>query len=198
MKTVFVDVDTQIDFIFPAGALYVPGAETALPNIATLNRFAGSHGIPLISDTDAHTENDPEFRNWPPHCVVGTVGQLKPQSTLLENRAVLPNRRVSEIPSAPQIVLEKDSLDMFTNPNIDTLLASLGAERFVVYGVVTEICVKCAAFGLLKRGGGLRIELVTDAVRGLKQQDSDEMLREFQSLGGVLTTTSAVSAHPAK
>ena len=194
MKTVFVDVDTQIDFIFPAGALYVPGAETVLPNIAALNSFAGTQGIPLISDTDAHTENDPEFRQWPPHCVVGTVGQLKPQSTLLDGRAVLPNKRIAELPSAPQIILEKDSLDMFTNPNIDTLLASLSAERFVVYGVVTEICVKCAAFGLLKRGGGVRIELVTDAVRSLKQQDSDDMLREFQSLGGVLTTTSAVTA----
>ena len=31
MKTVFVDVDTQIDFLFPAGALYVPGAERLLP-----------------------------------------------------------------------------------------------------------------------------------------------------------------------
>ena len=27
MKTVFMDVDTQLDFLYPAGALYVPGAE---------------------------------------------------------------------------------------------------------------------------------------------------------------------------
>jgi nicotinamidase-related amidase len=31
MKTVFVDVDTQIDFLFPAGALYVPGASGCCP-----------------------------------------------------------------------------------------------------------------------------------------------------------------------
>ncbi len=30
-KTVFVDVDTQIDFVYPAGALYAPGAETIVP-----------------------------------------------------------------------------------------------------------------------------------------------------------------------
>jgi nicotinamidase/pyrazinamidase len=39
MKTVFVDVDTQIDFLFPAGALYVPGAERLLPAIARLNHL---------------------------------------------------------------------------------------------------------------------------------------------------------------
>ena len=58
MKTVFVDVDTQIDFLFPAGALYVPGAERLLPAIARLNHFAAAQGIPLISTTDAHREDD--------------------------------------------------------------------------------------------------------------------------------------------
>ena len=60
MKTVFVDVDTQIDFLFPAGALYVPGAERLLPAIARLNHFAAAQGIPLISTTDAHSEDDPD------------------------------------------------------------------------------------------------------------------------------------------
>ena len=36
MKLYF-DIDTQIDFMFPAGALYVPGAEKLLPRIAQLN-----------------------------------------------------------------------------------------------------------------------------------------------------------------
>ncbi len=71
MKTVFFDVDTQIDFLYPAGALYVPGAETMVEQIAALNRFAGAHGIPLVSTMDAHSEDDPEFKTWPPHCVVG-------------------------------------------------------------------------------------------------------------------------------
>ena len=78
MKTVFVDIDTQIDFLFPAGALYVPGAERILPAIAQLNHYAVEHSMPLISTADAHSENDPEFRTWPPHCVAGTAGQSKP------------------------------------------------------------------------------------------------------------------------
>src|SRR5207247_530250 len=78
MKTVFFDIDTQIDFMFPAGALYVPGAERILPVIARLNRQATT----LVSTMCAHQEDDPEFKQWPPHCVVGTFGQLKPASTL--------------------------------------------------------------------------------------------------------------------
>jgi len=59
VKTVFFDVDTQIDFLYPAGALYVPGAEVIVNTVAGLNRYAGEHGIPVVSTMDAHSENDP-------------------------------------------------------------------------------------------------------------------------------------------
>ena len=61
MKTVFVDVDTQIDFLYPAGALYVPGAEALLPVLARLNQYAAAQSIPVLSTMDAHLEDDPEF-----------------------------------------------------------------------------------------------------------------------------------------
>src|SRR5579863_7638671 len=116
MKTVFFDVDTQIDFLFPAGALYVPEAETILDGIASLNRYAAAHAIPLISTMDAHTEEDPEFRIYPHHCVAGTDGQRKPAATLVENRVIVPNQLCDRI--APQILLEKQTLDCFTNVNL--------------------------------------------------------------------------------
>ena len=62
MNPVFVDVDSQLDFLYPSGALYVPHAERIVPAIARLNRFAAARGIPVISTTDAHTEDDPEFK----------------------------------------------------------------------------------------------------------------------------------------
>jgi nicotinamidase/pyrazinamidase len=36
--TVFFDVDTQLDFLYPAGALHVPGAESIVPQVAALIR----------------------------------------------------------------------------------------------------------------------------------------------------------------
>ena len=194
MKTVCFDVDTQIDFLYPAGALYVPGAETIVERIAALNRWAASRGIPVISDMDAHTEDDPEFRDWPPHCVAGTAGQQKPAATLLDKRVTVPNvpGPLPELAGVQQILLEKQSLDCFTNVNLAALLERLGGDRYVMYGAVTEICVKFAAMGLLKTGA--RVELVTDAVRSLNDADRDKFLGEFQASGGVLTTSAEVMA----
>ena len=45
-ETIFFDVDTQIDFLYPAGALYVPGAEQIVGNVARLNRFAAAQRLP--------------------------------------------------------------------------------------------------------------------------------------------------------
>jgi nicotinamidase/pyrazinamidase len=175
MKTVFVDVDTQIDFVFPAGALYVPGAERLLPAIARLNHFAAAQGIPLISTADAHTENDPEFRQWPPHCVAGTTGQLKPGDTLVAN----------------QIIVEKQALDVFTNPDFPALLDRLEADGYVVYGVATDYCVRCAVTGLLNTGKP--VVLVTDAIAAVNPQDGARTLAEFTARGGTFTTVSELT-----
>lgn len=188
MNTLFFDVDTQIDFMFPAGALYVPGAETILDRVARLNRYAASRGITIISTMDAHSENDAEFKIYPHHCVVDTVGQQKPGATLIENRVVVPNRPCDLF--ASQILLEKQTLDCFTNVNLAALLERFGAERYVVYGVVTEICVKLAALGLLKTGK--RVELVDDAVRSLNEDDGAKTLGDFAAAGGFLTSANAV------
>lgn len=176
MKTVFLDVDTQIDFVFPCGALYVPGAEKILPNVAALGQFALKNGFPLISTTDAHAENDPEFHFWPAHCVAGTIGQRKPSATLF---------------AQGQTILEKQVYDMFARPDLGHLLDRLNAERYVVYGVVTEVCVRHAVSGLVKLEAR-RIQVVTDAICAFNPDEGAEALREFSSAGATLTTTAAI------
>jgi nicotinamidase/pyrazinamidase len=182
MKTVFFDIDTQIDFLYPAGALYVPGAERILPVISRLNQQAAV----VVSTMCAHDENDAEFQQWPPHCVVGTAGQLKPQSTMLAERVVIPNRLV-DISIARQVVLEKQELNLFTNPNLPRLLEILEADAYVVYGVVTEYCVKDAALGLLATGKP--VTLVTDAIRSLREDDAARTIQAFTAAGGKLATS---------
>ena len=174
MNTVFFDVDTQLDFLSPAGALYVPRAEYRIPAIAALNRRAISAGR-LVSTVDAHPENDIEFRTWPPHCIVGSLGQRKPAKLLV---------------GPGQIVFEKTTTDAFLNPRLLPLLAELGADRYVVYGVVTEICVRFAALGLLALGKP--VDVVTDAVEMLNAGARDAFYEEFTARGGLLVSSEAV------
>lgn len=190
MNTLFFDVDTQNDFMLPAGALYAPGAEMILPAIIRLNRHAGSQGIPLISTTDSHAENDGEFKNWPAHCVAGTLGQQKAAGTLLDGCAALPSAR-AEIAAVPQVLVQKQHLDCFTNANLEALLRGLGAERYVVYGVVTEHCVRLAVEGLLKTGK--RVDIVTDAIRALSERDGSSALAALTASGARLTTVGEVT-----
>ena len=190
MNTVFFDIDTQIDFLYPAGALYAPGAESIVETVARLNRHAGAKGIPLISTADAHSENDPEFRQWPPHCVVGTTGQQKPASTLLEKRVNIPSAPANiDLTGARQIVIEKQTVDCFSNVNLPEILRKLGAGRCVVHGVVTEVCVKHAALGLLALGQ--QVSVVTDAIRALNEEDGHRALEQIVARGGRLTTVTA-------
>jgi nicotinamidase/pyrazinamidase len=201
VKTVLFDVDTQIDFLFPAGALYVPGAERIVNPIRELARFAASNRLQIISTADAHSENDPEFNVWRPHCVAGTTGQQKHAHTLVNRLLVLSSAPGAldavreQIKDAPQIVVEKQTLDCFSNPNLRPLLDLLGANRYLVCGVATEHCVRYAAFGLLETGA--RVELVTDAIAALSSSEEREMLDRFQAQGGHLTTTAKVLAESA-
>jgi nicotinamidase/pyrazinamidase len=187
MNTIFFDIDTQLDFVFPAGALYAPGAESILHNVASLN-----HRAPLVISTmDAHAEDDVEFRQWPHHCVAGCLGQRKPAATLLEKQILVPNRACEiSLGGARQIIVEKQTVDCFTNVHLNQILTHFKADRYVVYGVVTEICVKWAAFGLLKTGR--RVEVVTDAIRNLNDEAGALTLAEFRAAGGVLITASEV------
>jgi nicotinamidase/pyrazinamidase len=171
MKQVFFDIDTQIDFMFPTGALYAPGAEKIIPAIAALNR----HAKTLVSTACAHAENDSEFRAWPPHCIVGTVGQQKPAATLVG-----------------QTIFEKQQTDMFLSPNLPSLLQELAADEYVVYGVVTEVCVKFAADGLLKTGKPVTI--VTDAIQALDPAAAESYLSDFKKRGGKLATVAEITA----
>ena len=192
MRTVFFDVDTQLDFISPAGALYVPGAEEIAGSLEALTRFAAKNGSQIISTADAHSENDPEFQIWKPHCVAGTQGQQKLSQTVLGTPLVVSSRPGSlegveaQLAPARQIIVEKQQLDVFSNANLHSLLEKIGAERYVVYGLVTEYCVGSAAFGLLERKA--RVELVVDAVKSLSAEDERVTLERFQAQGGLLIT----------
>jgi nicotinamidase/pyrazinamidase len=197
--TIFWDVDTQVDFLDPAGRLYVPGAEAILPNLARLTAHVAEAGFPLISSVCAHVPGDPELVTYGSHCMVGTPGQQKASETLLPIRCVIPNRLVAlpDVRAFQQVIVEKQDFDVFTNPNTEELLRQFRPPlRIVLYGVVTEICVAAAARRFLERG--YQVAVVGDAVRALDKTRAAAFIEELVQRGGeVITTDDAVIEPPA-
>lgn len=196
-NVIFWDVDTQVDFMLPAGKLYVPGAEKIIPNLKRLVDAARQERVLLVSSADAHLPDDEEFKDFPPHCVQGTAGQKKIPETLTPNPLVVPNAPAAQLPErftvGQQVLIEKRKLDVFSNPSIGAVLERVvklvapEKPEFVVFGVVTEYCIRCAAAGLLDRGH--RIAIVTDAIETLDPVVGQSTLDELISRGARRLTT---------
>jgi nicotinamidase/pyrazinamidase len=189
---IFWEVDVQADFMLPGGKLYVPGAEKLLPNIRRLTDAARQGRVFLVSHGCFHTPDDPEFKIFPPHCVKGTAGSEPVPEALAQNVARVPNDAEAKLPEDlskyQQILLEKQTLNIFESRHADTLVQRLGSHaEFVVFGVVTEFCVSFAVKGLLERGR--RVAVVQDAIETLKLEDGQKTITEFEQLGARLTTT---------
>jgi nicotinamidase/pyrazinamidase len=189
---IYWEVDTQADFMLPGGRLYVPGAERLLPNIRRLTDAARKGRVFLVSHGCFHTKNDPEFKTFPPHCIKGTPGSAYVPEALTEKVVTVPNEPEAALPRdlAPyqQILLEKQTLDIFESRHANELVKRLPADaEFVVFGIVTEYCVRFAAKGLLERDR--RVSIVEDAIETLKAEDGDRTIEELKTLGARFITT---------
>ncbi len=192
---IFWEVDVQADFMLPGGKLYVPGAEKLLPNIRKLTDAARRGEVFLVSHGCFHTPNDPEFQHFPPHCVKGTPGAEFVPEAMTDNFVRIENESNAKLPENlfeyQQIILEKQTLDIFASLHADELVQRLGnAAEFVVFGVVTEYCVSYAVKGLLQRNR--RVAVVSDAVEVLARGAGNKALAELQSLGVAVATTDEV------
>jgi nicotinamidase/pyrazinamidase len=189
---IFWEVDTQADFLLPGGKLYVPGAERLLPNLRRLTDAARHGRVFLVSHGCFHTKDDPEFKQFPPHCVKGTPGAKYVPEALAEKIAVVPNDPGAALPrdlsAYQQILLEKQTLDIFESRHAEELLKRLPAHaEFVVFGVVTEYCVLLAAKGLLERGR--RVLVVQDAIETLNAENGERAVAELKAGGATFITT---------
>jgi nicotinamidase/pyrazinamidase len=191
-KVVFWEVDVQEDFMLPGGKLYVSGAEKIIPNITRLVDVAREGRVLLISSACRHLPDDPEFKIFPPHCLRGTPGERIIPQGLTEKVCSIPNDGTAKLPDSifnnQQLVLEKQTLDVFNNPHAEAIVNRLGKEtQYLVFGVVVEHCVYWAAKGLLDRGH--KVSIVKDAIETLKGADGRRSLDELESLGAAFVST---------
>ncbi len=191
-KIIFWEVDAQEDFMKPGGKLYVPGAEKLLHNIRRLTDAARQGRVLLVSHGCIHTKDDPEFAQFPPHCIQGTPGSKLVPEALTEKYCTVRNDPAAKLPADlepfHQILLEKQTLDIFESHHAEALLDRLPRDaEFIVFGVVTEYCVRLAAKGLLERGR--RVAVVSDAIETLNPAEARRTMAELKALGATTITT---------
>ncbi|HEX4629103.1 MAG TPA: isochorismatase family cysteine hydrolase [Gemmatimonadales bacterium] len=207
-RVIFWDVDTQYDFMRSDGKLYVPEAERIIDNLKRLTDYAHAHAICVVASADDHVASDPEISetpDWrstfPPHCMRGTPGQRKIPETALRDPLVIEPAQVDAQGLAQRlrsrkgggdILLHKHRFDVFTNENVSTVLDALDPDDIVLYGVATDVCDKAAVEGLLERRPHTRLFVVTDAVKGIDKDVSEQLLKDWGDEGVRLVNTNEV------
>jgi nicotinamidase/pyrazinamidase len=195
-ETVFWDVDTQYDFMRPEGRLYVPGAEGIIDKVSDARRFALAHGYSIIASTDWHKEGNmeiskkPDFEvTFPAHCMAGKPGSQRVGYLGDVPIDEVPNQRMkdSELRKLADkeqfhIVIRKEELDPFSNPNTKTLLEILKPTTIVIFGVALDLCVRQAVEGLISIGG-IKVCLLRDAVKALGLTGEARVIKEFKTKG---------------
>ena len=206
-KTIFWDVDTQVDFILPYGKLYITGAEKILPNLDRLTRHARNHGFPIFGSVDNHNPNDvelsdnPDFQDtFPPHCLQGTTGQKKVPETRAQNplwvdfEPAAPEQLTQKIQNhSGEILFHKRYFDVFSNPNVDPILNIVKPKQIVIYGVALDVCNAFAIEGFLKRKTA-PLALVLDASQPILKKRGERLVKKWKTLGvGIVTTDKIVN-----
>ena len=170
MKDALLIIDMLNDFVQPGAPLEVPGTRTIIDAIQEQLKRARAAGRPVIYICDAHTADDPEFSRmgWPPHAVRGTAGAAV----------------ISElVPAETDPVIEKTSYSGFHQTGLEGLLQSLGVERLLLTGCVTNICILYTAYEAVVRG--YKVTVRSDCVADLAADDGAFALRQMAEVLGV-------------
>ncbi len=189
---VFVDVDTQRDFLDPSGALFIPGSEAILENLEQLTEFARLNEIKVLATACSHSPDDPELDEFGPHCLAGSPWQERIAATSWESSRVIGPSDPYGGETPAHLTIQKRALDVFTHPEAARIVARYNTDRptFVVYGVATDYCVKAVVLGLLERG--CKVAVVVDAIRAIDGDHESDVLAEFTRRGALLTLTEVV------
>jgi nicotinamidase/pyrazinamidase len=197
---IFWDVDTQADFMLPEGKLYVPGAETIVDKVSKVRKFAMDNGYSIIGDIDWHkTENEeisnnPDFKEtFPPHCMAGEpgserVGYLGTLPIEYVESKRMDAMKLSKLIEKEQfhIIIRKESIDAFDNPNADKLIELIKPAAVAVFGVALDFCVYYVLRGLAKHSS-IKLYLFKDVVKALGARPQQDILNELREIGVEIT-----------
>jgi hypothetical protein len=119
-------------------------------------------------------------------------GQKKLPFTLMPRRIVLQGDNTLDLPHEPfrryqQVIFTKRDRDFLSNPKADRLISAIQTRCYVVFGVLTERCIKQVVLGLLARQR--QIVVVRDACGCWCGSEAELAFRQMAAKGAILVTT---------
>ncbi|MCW8130534.1 MAG: isochorismatase family protein [Planctomycetota bacterium] len=167
----FLDFNTLEDFFGAKGPMLAPNASQVRSKIRDLASLASKQGLVVLAVVDLHAPNDPEFAQFqlPPHGLDRSPGRMKIFETYTRGPSVIPpsgQRRpwpnMTELRQrGGQLVLEKTTFDLYSNPAFPEILRNFQPEETIAYGAVFEQDLFYTACAM--RNFGQSLTIVEDA-----------------------------------
>ncbi len=189
-KKALLVVDLQNDFC-PGGALGVGEGDQIIPTVNKYVDLFQRNQLPVFVSRDWHPENSKHFKEsggpWPPHCIQNSPGaEFHPDFQVPEKAIVLSKGTNPDLDGYS--VFEAHTLD---KKPFSQLLEDMGIEELYIAGIATDYCVKMTSLDAFKYD--LKVNVLTDAIKGVDKEDSQRAIAEIVARNGKLKTYTEVS-----
>ncbi len=173
-RHLLVAVDVQNDFI--DGTLAVKDGIDIVAPINTLAHAVRRDLGRVAFTRDWHPAITPHFEQWPVHCVAGTDGAALHPDLQVQTGDVILNKGMGQTDgySGTEAVADDGT-------TLEQLILPVDRReqvRVFIGGLATDFCVKATAVGIaeiFRDYDNVKIDLVTDAVRGVNLQAGDDI-----------------------
>jgi nicotinamidase/pyrazinamidase len=185
-------VDVQNDFC-PGGSLAVTDGDKVVPVLNHYIEAFKKAGLPIFATRDWHPDKTSHFNTgggpWPPHCIQGSKGAQFHPDLRLPPEVVIVSAGMGSDEDGYSGFLGRDD----SGAKLAYLLRQRDIERIFVGGLATDYCVKHTVLDGIKEG--LKVVLLTDAVRGvnLKPGDSERAIEEMLGAGAEKSSNAQIS-----
>ena len=179
-RTGILVVDMVNDFCKQGGAMVLPGCEVLVPHQRAVLDAARETGAAIVWIHDSHRKGmrrDREFLKRSPHCSEGSWGV----------------EIISELGAGPDdIHVVKHRYSGFFQTDLDLVLKDMLIAQLVVFGVVTNICVRSTVHDAFFNG--YEVVVPKDCCAGTGPRERDSTLYDIATHFGIVTTAAKIAA----
>lgn len=179
-RTAVLVIDMINEFCKPGGKMVLPGYLSLMPAQTALIARARTLDVPVIFVQDSHRKNMRRDREWvkrTPHGIENTWA-----TQVIDDLA----------PQPDDICIIKHRYSAFFQTDLDLVLKDMLIDQVVIFGVVTNICVRSTvhdAFFL-----GYEVVVPADACAATGPREQESTLYDIATHFGAVSNSTAVIA----